>query len=71
MAEDYLQIRVGDFDSFIVGVDLVDEHVSYERVEEHKVFTGEQEVWRVKVTKDLISGASYWSYLGKIDGLLL
>jgi hypothetical protein len=70
MAEDCLQLRVGDFDSFIVGVDLAEEHVSYERLEEHRVFTGECETWRVKIATDLVSGTTYWSYLGKIDGFL-
>ncbi len=68
MVEDYLQVRVGDVDFLVVGLNLAEEHVSYERIEEHKVFTGEREIWRVKITKDLISGTSYWCYLGKING---
>jgi len=71
MAEDCLQVKVGDFDSFIVGLNLTGSNTSsYEIFEARKVFTGEYEVWQIRITKDLTSGASSWSYLGKIEGFL-
>lgn len=68
MAEEFLELQMNGADYLVVGLNLAEEHISYERLEKHKVFTGEYENWRVRVAENLKTGTSYWCYLGKING---
>jgi len=70
MAEELLQVRLHDVDSLIIGNFGLKRILSYEKQENHRVIGGEYENWKVKIARDIVTGTSYWCYLGKLNSIL-